>query len=189
MFLCSSQERDLKRDNCCLFLHPIVQLLFFYSCIYMSFILIKQMLKIMKDIFVRTYFRPIARSEYQLINKMVKTHTRHNTNMSTQRSQNEHVNITAKIKTCQQTSQTTEKNTFNKMTKTHTKQNNMTQNHQQSGQATHINRTVVIQIHQQNSQDKHTHDRSGHKLTNRTIMTQIPVQSQNGKDTNISTER
>jgi hypothetical protein len=77
------------------------------------------MFKIMKDIFVRTYFRPIARSEYQLINKMVKTHTRHNTNMSTQRSQNEHVNITAKIKTCQQTSQTTEKNTFNKMTKTH----------------------------------------------------------------------
>jgi len=41
------------------------------------------MFKLMKDIFVRTYFRPIEQLEYKHINKMVKKHTRHKTNMST----------------------------------------------------------------------------------------------------------
>ena len=62
---------------------------------------------LMKDIFVRTYFRPFENSGNKHINKTVKTQTRrHNgryVSTSTKRSEHEYVNITTKIQTRQQT--------------------------------------------------------------------------------------
>ena len=83
----------------------------------------------MKDIFVRTYFRPFEKRGNKHINKTVKKQTRrHNgryVSTSTKRSEHKYVNIMTKIQTRQQTCQNRDTTTFNRMiehTHTQTKQ-------------------------------------------------------------------
>ena len=83
----------------------------------------------MKDIFVRTYFRPFEKPGNKHINKTVKTQTRRHSgryvSTSAKMSEHEYVNITTKIQAHQLTGQNTDTTTFNRMiehTHTQTKQ-------------------------------------------------------------------